>query len=126
MSKEKYTVKYKDKEVVLNKNMVKSQNIDDHILEKIKEMHRIKLTIFWIMENRPVENMSDIAFLRRCDRLLNDVEFLLQGLWGFPLNASYHRFWERPLCLCPKMDNDDRYPTGQYIISEDCILHSNK
>jgi len=50
-------------------------------------------------------------------------EYRLQALWGFPLDSKYHKFWEMPGCTCPKMDNDDAYPTGYYTRSGDCPLH---
>lgn len=106
--------------------MVEDMHIDDQTLEKIKEMHKVKLKIFWLMESSQVETNEDISFLCRCDRLLTEAEFLLQNLWGFSSDACYHKFWERPKCVCPKMDNEDRYPSRNYIISEDCILHSGK
>jgi len=50
-------------------------------------------------------------------------EFKLQDLWGFERDRNYHKFWNIPSCQCPKMDNDDVYPTGYYVISAACKLH---
>ena len=61
-----------------------------------------------------------------CDALLEkwtENEYKLQDLWGFDRDSRYHKFWEIPSCQCPKMDNDDAYPTGYYTISGACKLH---
>ena len=50
-------------------------------------------------------------------------EFALQKLWGFSEDYKFHRFWDMEGCKCPKMDNDDSYPTGYYVTIEDCPLH---
>lgn len=50
-------------------------------------------------------------------------EYALQELWGFPKDVRYHKFWEMAGCTCPKMDNEDAYPTGYYTRSGDCPLH---
>ena len=50
-------------------------------------------------------------------------EYSLQELWGFPKDPNYHKFWEMAGCTCPKMDNEDAYPTGYYIRVGDCPLH---
>lgn len=50
-------------------------------------------------------------------------EYRLQELWGFPKDPNYHRFWEMAGCTCPKMDNEDAYPTGYYTRSGNCPLH---
>ena len=52
-----------------------------------------------------------------------DNEYHLQELWGFPKDSKYHKFWEMAGCTCPKMDNEDAYPTGYYYKSLDCPLH---
>lgn len=53
-------------------------------------------------------------------------EKLLQELWNFPEDENYIKFWTFPACSCPKMDNDDAYPTGFYIHSQGCLIHGWK
>ncbi len=50
-------------------------------------------------------------------------EYRLQELWGFPKDPNYHKFWEMSGCTCPKIDNEDSYPTGFYIHTQNCPLH---
>ena len=61
--------------------------------------------------------------LKKFDRKVEHIEFALQDLWGFPLDKNYHKFWNRPRCSCPKMDNEDNYPYGYYTIDCGCKLH---
>lgn len=51
------------------------------------------------------------------------LEAALQRLWGFPENVRYVRTWEYPYCKCPKIDNEDRYPSGEYIVNSKCPIH---
>ena len=57
---------------------------------------------------------------------LEDVEFRLQGLWGFKQDSAYHTWWLKPKsCTCPKMDNaDPAFYGGGKIINGDCPIHN--
>lgn len=55
--------------------------------------------------------------------ILEDIEFKLQILWGFPEDRNYHRFWDIQSCTCPKIDNEDNYPEGPYTYSGGCPVH---
>jgi hypothetical protein len=50
-------------------------------------------------------------------------EKTLQELWKFPNEDAFIRFWRYPYCTCPKLDNDDAYPTGFYTTNGDCPIH---
>lgn len=39
------------------------------------------------------------------------------------LGEDKYHFWIRPKCTCPKLDNDDRYPYGYYVVNMTCPLH---
>ena len=54
-----------------------------------------------------------------------DMQYELQGLWGFPKNPIYHRSYTFPFCSCPKLDNAERYPMSQIIISN-CKIHKKE
>ena len=88
-------------------------------LDKIKEEHANKLMIYEIITNE----INQVVL----KDLVNEItmcEFRLQELWKFSKDARFHRFWETPKCLCPKIDNNDNYPTGYYSVSSGCPLHS--
>ncbi len=101
---------------MMSKALLDQQNCWQN-LEEIKEAHWFKYLIFhMIMET------NDRAELKSLSLDLQEIEFHLQELWGFPLNANYHRFWDYPKCKCPKKDNQDAYPNYQ-IINLNCPLH---
>lgn len=61
--------------------------------------------------------------LKEMDKECREIEFALQDAWGFEREDKFHKFWLRPHCCCPKLDNEDRYPTGYYVMSDNCPLH---
>ncbi len=122
LTKKQVTVKYGDKEATLNRDLIEKQKAHKNI-EGLKHLHKIRMMVETTMEAQKVDNTEDIRYLKEGDQALSSIDFMLQHLWGFQMNDKFHRFWERPRCGCPKMDNDDRYPTGVYVIGGQCILH---
>lgn len=116
VSLEDLTITHNGKRVTLNKRLLDQQNCWNN-LEKIKTLHKEKLVLYEVLEKN-----DDADTLKRTDKLLTDVEFQLQDAWGFARDQNFHRFWERPKCKCPSMDNRDSYPYQQYT-SSDCPLH---
>lgn len=106
--------------VTLSKRLLDTQNAWEN-LDAIKECHKHILTLYTV-----IDEQNDPEVLKEVDGQITDIEFQLQKLWGFPQDKNFHRFWLRPKCTCPKMDNDDAYPTGYYNISGDCPLHGGK
>jgi len=111
------TVKVGKREITISKQLLDLQDCWEE-LNAIKDCHKQILEIFNKMEEE-----KDPEILVSLDKLVTDIEFELQYLWGFPKDPNFHRFWDRQKCLCPKMDNDDRYPTGNYIVAGNCPLH---
>lgn len=59
-------------------------------------------------------------------QFIEDVEFTMQGLWGFSRDSSYHTHWLDIVgCKCPQLDNFDRIPLGK-IINLSCPRHGKK
>lgn len=106
---DKLVVTYKDRNIIINARLLDEQNCWDR-LEEIKQLHldRMKLE-----ENMTKADVSAWTAL----------QFELQRAWGFPVDAKYHAFWYIPGCECPQMDNNERYPTGYYVINKQCPLH---
>ena len=116
---EQLIVYYKNKPAyAMNKKLLDQQNCWEN-LEKIKQAHVRKLEIY--SKLRRTRNKSK---LRELGDKVTEIEFELQGLWKFPLDKNFHRFWEYPKCTCPKLDNADWYPHLQHI-SADCPLHGD-
>jgi len=117
MPPEKLTVYHKGKPVyMMNKRLLDQQNCWTN-LDAIKEAHVRKLDLY-----DALRATDDNGELRKLGDQVTAIEFELQGLWGFTLDAKFHRFWEYPKCQCPKMDNADDYPYMQYV-SGSCPLH---
>jgi hypothetical protein len=88
-------------------------------LDKINAHHEFKLDHYKL-----INNTDSPATLKLLALEITEIEFRLQELWRFPKDAKFHRFWETPKCSCPKIDNEDAYPTGHYFVSSDCPLHA--
>lgn len=102
---------------ILNKRLMDSQNCWEN-LEAIKDAHTFKLLLYSM-----IEEIDDSRLLKELAQDITLVEFELQRLWKFDENDKFHRFWDTPKCQCPKMDNDDAYPTGYYVTNLSCPLH---
>lgn len=112
---------YGNEKSIVNKRLLDQQNAWSN-LEKIKAKHYERILIYTEMENIKRDN----KLLRLYDELCTELEFELQGLWKFDRDINFHMFWQRPQCSCPKLDNQDRYPHGHYIINDECPLHGRK
>lgn len=118
INEDKLVVYYNGKPALkLNKELLDQQNCWAN-LEEIKKLHQEKLKLFETMKNT-----NDNKLLKNYDSVLTELEYKLQELWKFSKNSNYHKFWERPKCKCPKIDNYDAYPTGYYVVNESCPLH---
>jgi hypothetical protein len=118
------SVVHKQRSVKLNAKLIEKQGVTDSVRD-ILYLHKKKMIIEEKMDELTGDVNSQIEALREYDTKLTQLEYALQAAWRFPQDQNYHRFWERPHCTCPKMDNDDRYPTGHYVISSDCPLHGS-
>jgi len=114
----RYTVVHKGKEVLtLNKALLDRQ-LAWHNLDKILALHSEKLHLYDMMLET-----EDNDFLMLCDEYCTLIEFELQEAWGFTQDKNFHMFWQRPRCLCPKLDNNENWGTKYSIIVHDCPLH---
>ena len=98
--------------------LIASMNVSDVTLGYIKILHKHRLYVREIME--AMDPVRDVADLYESYLESNSVDAQLQKLWGFPKNVKYYAYWRYPHCTCPKMDNEDKYPHGNYAKSGDC------
>lgn len=123
----KYIVIYKKKPILqLNRKLAEIQGISDDALDKIKELHRKKAAVYEeiediLQENGKVEKLDGTMY----NLYLTQIEYELQDNWGFPRNTDFHKFWNVPGCQCPRLDNQDRYPLGNYYRSHGCPFHGS-
>lgn len=103
--------------LVLNEGLLRRQDCMEN-LEAIKAIHQRKLDLYDFIKDE-----NDVSMLKTYAAALSACEFELQKLWKFTADIRFHRFWQTPKCACPQVDNEDRYPTGHYVITADCPLH---
>lgn len=98
---------------ILNENLVKRQRITE---ETIVKLHAVYDKLNDVIENP--ENFNNPV------ELIQEMEFELQALWKFPIDADFHAHWLRIKgCECPKMDNRERMGTPYRIYSVFCPWH---
>jgi hypothetical protein len=101
----------------LNRAFIKAQKAEENTPLLI-EAYELKASLFCeLAESR------DYNEIRRIAHELSDLEFIIQDLYNFPMDESFHRFWALPLCKCAKVDNRDAWGTGYYTHSASCPLH---
>ena len=115
---EDLAIKYKGKVVKLSKDLIKRNGVSFEAISRLKTLYYHKMILFEAMEN-----IDDSKTLRKYDIKLTKIEFEIQKRWNFKPDLNYHKFWERPKCTCPKMDNNERWGTGYSIINGRCPLH---
>ena len=116
---EQRIVKVHDEGIWLNEHLILQQKLSESEVAEILRLHEYKLTIRAKMKALPPDNPKIKAYAKD----LEQVEFLLQDAWKFERNIHYHKFWEAPHCTCPKMDNDDAWPSGHYVRHLGCPVH---
>lgn len=103
----------------LNPILIKQNNISEENIKKIKEKYIQNLELFEKMKSE-----NDIKKLKDLAKKVEDIEFELQVLWGFPKNKDFHEWFFVPKCSCPKMDNKEMIGSNFRIINPSCIIHN--
>jgi hypothetical protein len=103
----------------VNTALAKKMGLSAEEISAISDLQQQRRDYYKRMEIAPVVDLPT------WDSKCTELEFQLQKAWGFQQDSKYHKFWERPRCTCPKMDNDDGYPYGYYTISGVCPLHGS-
>ena len=103
---------------MINEELVKQLDLTQEQVNKIKHLQGLRSHLFDIMTNE-----DNPETLKNLDKQCVVLEYKLQEAWGFEQNVAYHKFWYRPKCTCPYLDNEDRYPSGYYIVNDSCVLH---
>lgn len=107
--------------LVLNKALL-DQQLAWHNLDLIKSLHKER---FILEDEMYATDDPDLLYL--LDKLYTEIEFELQDAWGFERNTKFHKFWQRPKCRCPVMDNEDRWNGSEYrVINSKCPLHGER
>lgn len=102
----------------LNERLAERQGVTDQEMITLVDLHQQKLAIFGQMHA-----ISDPYELRRLAGLVETIEFEMQKNWHFPLDKTFHEWYNVPNCTCPIMDNEERRGTTYQIIDAKCPIH---
>ena len=101
-------------DIHLNKQLLKKQNINEETEKQLLATHE---ALYELKQNP--ENYDNVL------ELVTELEYHLQGLWGFPKDSKFHTHqFEVKTCICPWMDNLERAGTGLFIYNTECPIHS--
>lgn len=113
------TVTFNNKKFRLSRHLIVAQDCAEN-LSQLKTLHGIRVAIYSWM--KLTDNKT---LLRKLDSLCTELEFEIQTAWKFDRDKNYHRYWERPKCECPGMDNRKRWGTAYGIVNLNCPLHGD-
>lgn len=111
-SNDEYIVKYNDMRSYVDEQRLKNKKN----LKKIKSCLIEKLKIYDLIKKSDDD-------LKKYYKKMTDIEYNLQTLYDEEENISYHKFWETPKCICPKIDNIEIYPSNKPYFNSKCPIH---
>ena len=110
-------VEYKNYSINVNFDIVPENN---HNI--LRELYISMFKIF--------EELEQIISPQRTLLLTNElenIEYKMQEIFGFPQNRKFHRYWLKiPTCICPKLDNYEYYGTQFRLTTNDCPIHGDR
>ena len=102
----------------INQNLINRQKVSADDVQKIVKLQTIRKYFYDF-----IELSDDKEEIRRLDKIITQIEFKLQKLWGFPHDRNFHRWFDVPKCSCPKWDNAESLGSDFRIINPNCIIH---
>jgi len=107
---------------MINLELAEQRGLDQEDIEDIEFLHNYRKCIFALSEECTRDGLQKELYKEWVE-----VEKELQRLWRFyPVDENYIQYWNFPACSCPKMDNNEAYPSGYYVYSGGCIIHGDK
>ncbi|MDB4311982.1 hypothetical protein N9937_00990 [bacterium] len=104
-----------------NSKLADSRDLSIVDRKAIDEIHNRIDEIF-----ESIEAFVTIHGYKSTVNIIEDLEFILQGLWGFPKDKSFHTYWYRiPTCECPFLDNYDLVGVNRRIYDRSCPFHGD-
>jgi hypothetical protein len=102
----------------ISQGLVRQQKVSPDDVKRIVKLQTLRKYFYDF-----IELSDDKEEIRRLDKIITQIEFQLQKLWGFPQDRNHHRWFDVPKCSCPKWDNADNIGSEYRIINPNCILH---
>ena len=104
--------------LMINPHLVMNRKLAIKDIERIKQLHMIRLKLFDLMNHTFCYKILQISVER-----LENLEFALQRAWHFSEDRLLHSWWfQAPYCTCPKNENWEHWGIKR-IINPNCILH---
>lgn len=103
--------------MTINKKLAARQELSEREIVAIEEVQR-HLDVFL---KRPTFYTRE----EDCSEVVTAFEFVLQKLWGFPLDKKFHKYQnDLKGCLCPSLDNRDLVGVdeGRWV-DQNCPYH---
>lgn len=123
MEADKYLVTYNGQPVHrVSPALALQQRLSDEGLETIKALHCDRLEQYERFQVAVAKSVSPEEMNVLIDEFTAR-EFKMQEVWGFSQDVNFHRFWDIPGCLCPRMDNDERVGTPYKVYNGSCPIH---
>ena len=113
-------IEFNGTDAVLNPLLIKWRGIQPEAIERLKAGHLSKSRLFQEMARTP---KADTAALLVLASKIDDVEFVLQENWGFPLDATYHEWFLVPHCSCNVTLNQSLRGSPLRLVNETCPVH---
>jgi hypothetical protein len=108
----------------LNPVLVERQGLNEQEVSHLERLHYVRKVLFQDMEQMDPKNDTERRELRYCVQELEALEFEMQKAWKFEEDKTKHTWWFRaPHCICPKLDNMERFGAEDKVITADCPLH---
>jgi hypothetical protein len=112
----------------INQKLADEQGVSELNREVINKLHVLRALLEDHSINLKEQDFTDteyteVEYQKEAYKIWFENEKLLQKLWNFPENEDFIKFWNFPACSCPRMDNDDNYPTGHYYKVQNCMIH---
>ena len=104
---------------MINHDLARSHQLSPETIAKIEAMQDFRKTLG---EQYKAGTISAGEYREDWE----DNEYVLQELWGFPLDPNFHMFWEMEGCTCPNVDNRDTWGTPYHYYNYDCPIHGAK
>lgn len=108
----------------LNHNLLELLELRDVSPDRVLELKELHCRLYEVY--RAMEATDSVWELRKLAKCVTGIEFAQQRAWGFQENENFHRWFEVPKCLCPKMDNTEQLGTLYRLIYRDCPIHGSK
>lgn len=102
--------------IKLNPNLLIKQAVPPSAEDALVVLH----TLLDDIKTNPDEYGSPLQVLE----VVKCMEYTMQSLWRFPLSSKHHihQFYIEG-CLCPKMDNKERFGSRYFVYNEQCPYH---